>query len=57
VTDAKKTTEEPKKTTGIKEVMNYFGMKSGEFMTQWRKLSDQDKADLRGGVLNGTLTY
>lgn len=39
------------------EVMRFFGMKAGEFRAEWAKLTDTDKAQLKEGVTNGTLTY
>jgi hypothetical protein len=39
------------------EVMKYFGMKAGDFRTEWSKLTVQDKAQLTAGIKNGTLTY
>jgi len=39
------------------DVMKFFGMKAGEFRTEWSKLTPDDKAQLIEGVRNGSLTY
>lgn len=41
----------------IKDIVNYFGMKTGEFMTHWKKLSQKDKDEIKRGIADGTLTY
>jgi hypothetical protein len=41
----------------LKEVRDTFGMSSGDFARDWKKLSEQDKKDLRQGIGDGTLTY
>lgn len=41
----------------LKEVRDYFGLDGKQMVAEWRKLSEQDKADLRGGLGDGTLTY
>jgi hypothetical protein len=41
----------------IAEVRNYFGMPTKEFATEWKKLSDKDKTDLKKGIGDGTLNY
>lgn len=46
-----------KSTTGVKKIMVFFGMTAGNFMKEWKLLSDQDKADLKQGIEDGTLTY
>ena len=38
-------------------VRDYFGMNSTEFVAEWRKLSNKDKADLKSGIGNGSLNY
>ena len=44
--------------TNVKDIMNYFGYKTaGEFMRDWKQLSDSEKEQLRSGIENGTLTY
>lgn len=41
----------------IKEVMAFFGMTAQEFTKEWRKMSQQDKEELRRGIGDGSLTY
>lgn len=41
----------------LKEVRDYFGIDGKQMIVEWRSLTDKDKADLRGGLGNGTLTY
>lgn len=42
---------------GLKDVMAFFGMTASEFQKEWRHMTTQDKADIRAGLTNGTLTY
>jgi len=42
---------------GMAEICKFFGMKLPQFRAEWSKLSDQDKADLKKGIGNGSLTY
>jgi len=44
-------------STGVKDIRDFFEMKTGEFMAQWKKLSDKDKAELKQGIQDKTLTY
>ncbi len=46
-------------TTGAKltEIMKFFGMTASTFQRQWSKLTDTDKAQIRQGIGNGTMTY
>lgn len=46
-----------KRETGMVAVMHFFGMKVGEFRKEWAELSDKDKAELKSGIENGSLTY
>lgn len=39
------------------ETMKYFGMTSNEFRKEWQFLTEQDKAEIREGIGNGTETY
>jgi hypothetical protein len=45
------------------DVFNYMsdnktnGYKLASFKADWSKLTDQDKADLKAGIGDGTLTY
>lgn len=42
----------------VKEVKDFFGEKSiSKFTTEWKALTEQDRADLKNGIGNGTLTY
>jgi hypothetical protein len=48
------------KVATILDVKKYFGYGTGEaaqFRQEWDALSDKDKADLKNGIGNGTLTY
>jgi len=36
--------------TGMSAVMAYFGMKPGDFSKEWKKMSEQDKNDLKEAV-------
>ena len=42
---------------GVKELKEFFGMDAATFMREWKELSDEDKADLKKGVGDGTFTY
>lgn len=55
--EAKKSTTTTNSSGEIKQVMAFFDMKAGEFMKEWKPLPDKDRAQLREGVMNGTLTY
>lgn len=39
--------------------MQFFGPwdSAAQFAKEWRRLSDQDKADLKKGIQDGTLNY
>ena len=41
----------------LKELREFFNMPAGDFAREYKKLSDQDKKDLKAGIENGTLTY
>lgn len=41
----------------VKDVMAFFSMKPSEFTKEWRQLSDSDKAVLKAGIRDGSLTY
>lgn len=47
--------------TNMSDVYKYFAdgtdYKMVEFRTDWGKLSDKDKADLKAGLEDGTLNY
>ena len=41
----------------LNDIRTYFGMNGAEFRKEWSALSVKDKADLKRGIGNGTLTY
>ena len=44
----------------LKEIADFFrlpGESLTKFGTEWKALTDEDKADLKQGIGNGTLTY
>ncbi len=41
----------------LKKVMVFFGMSAKEMMTEWKPLSDSEKAQVRTGIEGGSLTY
>lgn len=41
----------------LPEIRDYFGMDSKGFAAEWRKLSSDDKEDLKLGLGTGLLTY
>lgn len=41
----------------MKAVMDFFGMSVPEFRREWAKMTDADKAQLKEGIANGSLTY
>jgi hypothetical protein len=45
----------------MKTVKDYFGMKPGQtlkdFTAEWSALTDADKAQIKEGLGNGSLTY
>lgn len=44
-------------TASLKDVMAYFNMTPAEFTPSWRKMTTEDKAQIRDGIGNGSLTY
>lgn len=50
-------TPTPQKKTGMVAVMEFFGMKAGQFRSEWAALSAAEKEQLKNGIENGTLTY
>ena len=44
-------------TVTLKDMIAYLGYTTAEFMKGWKKLTEQDKADLRQGFMDGSLTY
>jgi hypothetical protein len=46
------------KPATMTEVKNYFGYTStASFAADWRKLTDEDKEQLKNGIGDGSLTY
>jgi hypothetical protein len=41
----------------VVDVMRFFGMQTATFKKQWGELTDKDKADLKQGIGDGSLTY
>ena len=39
------------------EVMKFFEIKTTEFRMLWKELTDTDKAQLKSGIADGSLTY
>jgi hypothetical protein len=39
----------------VKDVMVFFGMSASEFMREWKRLTDADKAQFKNGVGKGIL--
>lgn len=38
-------------------IAKFFEIKLAQFRAEWSELSDQDKADLKAGMTDGTLNY
>jgi hypothetical protein len=49
------------KKTGIAGIYKFFGPRAGQsikdFSDEYKELTDEDKAQLREGIDNGSLTY
>lgn len=41
----------------LKEIREYFGMSMADFRAEWVPLPDKDKAELKAGIGNGSLSY
>lgn len=41
----------------LKDMMAFFGMSAAEFTREWKEMTPADKADIKNGLSNGTLTY
>ncbi len=41
----------------VSKIRDYFGMTTQEFTKQWREMDEKDKAEIRSGFDNGTMTY
>lgn len=44
-------------TVTLKTIMAFFGMTPSEMSKEWKRLTDTDKAELKSGLENGSLTY
>lgn len=41
----------------IKDVMAYFDMSAATFAREWKKLSTEEKNQLKAGIANESLSY
>ena len=41
----------------LKEVRDFLEAPSKGFATEWKALTDEDRAQIRSGIGNGSLTY
>lgn len=41
----------------LAQVRDFFGMSSGDFAREWKQLSATDKAQIKAGVTDGSLSY
>jgi hypothetical protein len=41
----------------ISRLRDYFQMRASDFMREWKELTDQDKEDLKKGIMDGSFTY
>ena len=39
------------------KVKEFFGMGTREFADDWKKMTDEDKTQLKAGIGDGSLTY
>jgi hypothetical protein len=44
-------------TNTLAAIRDFFGMDSGTFAREYKQLTPQDKADIKWGIENGSLTY
>lgn len=44
-------------TGDVKIIRDYFGMTSAEMIKEWKGLSEEEKTQIREGIINGTETY
>lgn len=53
--------DEQKKSSTLKPIKEYFGLKEGQKMTEfgaeWKALTEEDKMQLATGIEDGSLTY
>lgn len=43
--------------TLIQTVKEFFGMSAQQMVREWKMLSEEDKEQIREGLMNGSLTY
>lgn len=41
----------------LKEIREFFGMSAGAFAAQWRAMTTHDRAQIKSGLTDGSLTY
>ena len=41
----------------LKQVMEFFAIPTGQFGKEWKVLSDSEKAQIKAGLGDGSLTY
>jgi hypothetical protein len=41
----------------LAQIRDFLGMSSGDFAREWKQLSPGDKADIKKGIEDGSLTY
>lgn len=42
----------------LNDIRKYFGIENvAQFRAEWSALSDKDKAEIKAGLTDGTLTY
>jgi hypothetical protein len=41
----------------LKDIMKYFGMSSQEMTREWKALNEEDKAQIKNGLSDGSMTY
>lgn len=41
----------------LKQVIDYFGLPMSQFAKEWKAVSDEDKAQIKAGIGDGSFTY
>lgn len=41
----------------VKAVRDFFGMGSADMIKEWKVLDEAEKNQIRGGILDGSLSY
>ena len=41
----------------LAQIRDFFGMSSGDFAREYKALTPTDKAQIKAGIADGTLTY